>query len=111
MEKKSKAPFIIACVFSGLALLAQVFAMIYGIPALVYLLNPSEGWEGLGAAVLLVLFLILAGVVLVFSIVAIVLSAKNIANKNHKKLSIAFVVCNGVFNLINVLLLVLILIQ
>ena len=107
MEKKSKAPFIIACVFTGLALIAQVFAMIYGIPAIRLIFNPGENGEGIALIALLPLFIYLAIAVLIFSIVAIILSIINIAKRNFRTPSIIFVVGNGLFNFVNIVFFIL----
>jgi len=103
ISKKIKAVGITAIVLTCLIIIAEVFAIIYSFSAThVLITKPDQGWEGLGAAVLLILSLIIMGAILVASIIVMILSRISLKNKYLPAISKAMFILPIIFNVLNI---------
>jgi len=106
-----KGAHITSIVMTSIALLIEIFALICGIETLTILSKENIGPEGLGAAFLLIYFIILAVSAFGFQAVAIGTSIPCIVKKYIPALHITFLSVNGLSIISNVIIFLLIIMQ
>lgn len=106
-----KGAHITSIVMTSIAFVLELLALICGIETLTILSQENIGPEGLGAAFLLIYFIILAIAAFGFQAVAIGTSIPCIVKKYIPALHITFLSVNGLSIIVNIIILVVIMMQ
>lgn len=108
VSKKVKTLWVISLVFAIIITIAEFFAALFSITSIVELADyTSEGWEGLGIAILFILSIIIMGGILVFSILTIIFSRISLKNNYHPTFSKVMIITPIIYNVLNIVLTIL----